>query len=70
MTTGHAFGCAEILENNSKDILMTQKTIIINEEFNAPVNEVFNTLSDHEKFGEICGIKMTRIHDGEDGAKL
>jgi len=47
---------------------MTQKTITIHEQFNAPIAEVFGTLSNHAKFGEICGINMTRIHDGDDGA--
>jgi len=47
---------------------MTRKTITIREKFNAPIAEVFGTLSNHEKFGEICGINMTRIHDGSDGA--
>jgi len=47
---------------------MALKTITIHEQFNAPVNEVFNTLSDHERFGEICGIKMARVQAGEDGA--
>jgi len=47
---------------------MANKIITIHEEFNAPVKEVFGILSDHQKFGKICGIKMTRIHDGDDGA--
>jgi len=47
---------------------MAVKTITIHKEFNAPLTEVFSTLSDHHKFGKICGIKMTRIHDGDDGA--
>lgn len=47
---------------------MALKTITIHEQFNAPVNKVFDTLSDHVRFGQICGVKMTRIQDGEDGA--
>ncbi|MFT7186455.1 MAG: putative membrane protein [Pseudohongiellaceae bacterium] len=47
--------------------IMTQKTITIHEKFNAPIAQVFGTLSDHEKFGKICGINMKRIHDGDDG---
>lgn len=43
---------------------MSQKTITINQEFNAPVAQVFGVLSDHEAFGKICGISMKRIHDG------
>ncbi len=44
---------------------MAQQEINIQQEFNAPVEEVFSTLSDHETFGKICGVKMTRIKDGE-----
>jgi len=47
---------------------MALKTITIHEQFNAPVQEIFSTLSNHERFGEICGVKMTRIQAGEDGA--
>ena len=39
--------------------------ITMNQQFNAPVEQVFSTLSDHETFGKICGIKMSRIKDGE-----
>jgi hypothetical protein len=46
---------------------MSLKTITIHEKFNAPIAQVFGILSNHEKFGEICGINMTRIQDGEDG---
>jgi len=46
---------------------MTQKTITIHEKFNAPIDEVFGTLSNHAKFGEICGINMKRTKDGTDG---
>ncbi|TNC82442.1 MAG: hypothetical protein C9356_03180 [Oleiphilus sp.] len=45
---------------------MAQQTINIVQEFNAPVEQVFEALSDHENFGRICGIKMKRIKDGED----
>ncbi len=47
---------------------MALQTIIIREQFNAPVSEVFGVLSDHERFGKICGVKMTRIQAGDDGA--
>ena len=40
----------------------------MSQEFNAPIEEVFSTLSDHETFGRLCGIKMKRIKDGSDGA--
>lgn len=43
---------------------MSIQTITINQAFDAPLKQVFSTLSDHEKFGKICGIKMTRIVDG------
>jgi len=46
---------------------MTQKTITIHEKFNAPITDVFGVLSNHEKFGEICGISMKRTKDGADG---
>jgi hypothetical protein len=43
---------------------MAIQTITINQAFDAPVKQVFSTLSDHEKFGKICGIDMKRIVDG------
>tara|TARA_R110001592_G_scaffold135779_1_gene352239 strand:- start:4877 stop:5305 length:429 start_codon:yes stop_codon:yes gene_type:complete len=43
---------------------MAIQTITINQAFDAPVKQVFSTLSDHEKFGKICGINMERIVDG------
>lgn len=47
---------------------MAIQTITMHQSFNAPVEQVFNTLSDHESFGRICGISATRIKDGDDGA--
>tara|TARA_R110001592_G_scaffold362933_1_gene678918 strand:- start:8814 stop:9242 length:429 start_codon:yes stop_codon:yes gene_type:complete len=47
---------------------MAIQTITINQAFDAPVKKVFSTLSDHEKFGKICGIDMERVVDG--GAHL
>lgn len=47
---------------------MSQQIIQMVQTFNAPLSEVFATLSDHETFGKICGINMTRTIDGEDGA--
>lgn len=44
---------------------MSTQLITINQTFNAPVSQVFATLSDHEKFGEICGISMKRVVDGK-----
>jgi uncharacterized membrane protein len=43
---------------------MAIQTITINQAFDAPVKQVFSTLSDHEKFGKICGIDLERIVDG------
>lgn len=43
---------------------MAIQTITINQAFNAPVKQVFSDLSDHEKFGKICGISMKRVVDG------
>jgi uncharacterized membrane protein len=42
--------------------------ITMKQDFNAPLNQVFETLSDHATFGKICGINMTRVIDGSDGA--
>jgi len=47
---------------------MALKKITMRQEFNAPVDKVFSTLSDHETFGKICGINMQRTKDGDDGA--
>ena len=47
---------------------MALKKITMRQEFNAPVDKVFSTLSDHETFGRICGINMLRTKDGDDGA--
>jgi len=45
---------------------MALKTIKMVQTFNAPVAEVFAALSDHETFGKICGIKVSRIKEGKD----
>lgn len=45
---------------------MSQQSILMHFEFRKPINEVFSELSDHERFGELCGIKMKRIKDGAD----
>lgn len=47
---------------------MPVNTIKMKQVFNAPVSEVFATLSDHNTFGKICGINMSRVVDGADGA--
>lgn len=43
---------------------MSIQTITINQTFDAPLDQVFATLGDHEKFGKICGITMRRVVDG------
>jgi hypothetical protein len=45
---------------------MSQQSILMHFEFTKPINEVFSELSDHERFGELCGINMKRIKDGSD----
>lgn len=47
---------------------MSVQTIRMVQVFDAPVDQVFSTLGDHETFGKICGISMKRIKDGADGA--
>lgn len=47
---------------------MSISTITMKQDFNAPVDTVFEALSDHATFGKICGINMTRVVDGSDGA--
>ena len=46
---------------------MSISTIKMKQTFNAPLSTVFAKLSDHEAFGKICGIKITRTVDGADG---
>ncbi|MDX1453805.1 MAG: SRPBCC family protein [Oleiphilaceae bacterium] len=47
---------------------MARQSLRIQQQFNAPLNEVFDTLSDHERFGRIIGVKMKRVKTGDDGA--
>lgn len=47
---------------------MATQTIQMQQDFNAPVSEVFQVLSNHERFGRIIGVKMKRIKDGEGSA--
>ena len=46
---------------------MAQQTISIHQTFNAPIAQVFAVLSDHKKFGEICGVNLVGIQEGEGG---
>lgn len=44
---------------------MSLQTIKIVQSFNAPVDQVFSVLSDHERFGKIIGVNTKRIKDGQ-----
>ncbi len=44
---------------------MGSQFIQMNVEFNAPVNEIFSQLSDHEKLGSVMNAKIKRVKDGE-----
>ena len=44
---------------------MTQQFIELNLEFNAPVDEVFNLLSDHQQMGKILNTSVRRVKDGD-----
>ena len=45
---------------------MSSQFIQMNVEFNAPVETVFATLSDHEAMGKVLNAKVKRIKDGQD----
>ena len=45
---------------------MAQQSISMHFKFKKPLSQVFQDLSDHERFGELCGINMKRIKDGAD----
>jgi len=45
---------------------MSSQFIQMNVEFNAPLETVFATLSDHEAMGQVLNAKVKRIKDGED----
>jgi len=44
---------------------MSSQFIQMNVEFNAPVETVFATLSDHEAMGQVLNAKVKRIKDGQ-----
>lgn len=44
---------------------MSSQFIQMNVEFNAPVDTIFATLSDHEAMGSILGAKVKRVKDGQ-----
>ena len=45
---------------------MAQQSISMHFKFNKPLTTVFQDLSDHERFGQLCGINMKRVKDGSD----
>lgn len=45
---------------------MTQQTITIKQNFNAPAEAVFAVLSDHNRLSEVFGAPVKRIKDGAD----
>ncbi len=45
---------------------MAQQEINMHFTFNAPIAKVFLELSDHARFGEICGINVKRVKDGSE----
>lgn len=40
--------------------------LVMYQEFNAPVEKIFETFSDHEQFGNMMGQRVTRIVDSPD----
>jgi uncharacterized protein YndB with AHSA1/START domain len=48
---------------------MGKQQIIITQRFNAPVETIFNLLTDHEKFGKIIKAKIKRVIDSPDENK-
>ncbi len=46
---------------------MSKQIIEIQQEFNAPLAEIFSILTDHEQFGKILGANIKRVAQGVDG---
>lgn len=46
---------------------MSKQCIEIQQDFKAPLQEIFSLLTDHEKFGSIVGANIQRIAEGTDG---
>ena len=44
---------------------MAQQQIIIEQDFPAPVSEVFAVLSDHEELGRVLGANIRRVRDAD-----
>lgn len=47
---------------------MSVQTVKIHQVFDAPIEQVFKSISDHEKLGKILGSKIKRLRVGQDGA--
>ena len=48
---------------------MGQQQIQIRQSFNAPVDTIFNILTDHEAFGQVINAKIKRVSDSQDDNK-
>jgi len=46
---------------------MPKHHILIEKEFNTPLEEVFNRVCDHEEFGRLIGSNIARTKDGKEG---
>jgi uncharacterized protein YndB with AHSA1/START domain len=46
---------------------MSKQYIEIQQDFKAPIQEIFSLLTDHEKFGRLLGANIQRITQGVDG---
>ena len=45
---------------------MPRYQIVINQDFDRPVGEVFSVLADHNRLGQVFGVPVARIRDGID----
>ena len=45
---------------------MPHYKIVLNQEFQKPIDEVFDALADHNRLGQIFGVPVKRIKDGTD----
>lgn len=48
---------------------MGKQQITISQSFNAPVDTIFNILTDHQSFGEVINSKIRRVVDSQSGNK-
>lgn len=48
---------------------MSRQHIEIRQSFNAPVETIFNILTDHESFGKVIATKVQRVVDSQDENK-